>query len=189
MTADVPGIFKWLEQTPVGSSVRESLWLFPAIETLHLVGMAVLVTMIGAFDLRLLGISMRGIRVSELTRRLFPWAWAAFVIQVITGGLLFSSEATKMVVNPAFQIKLILIGFGGIHAAVFRWITCRDMPEWDANSTTPVRAKVAGGISILLWLGVIGSASFDLESAEDGHSTAHRLAFLSRGKLVANIQE
>lgn len=157
MVADVPEIWKSLEQTPIGSSVRESLWLFPAVETLHLLGMAVLVAAVGAFDLRLLGVAMRGVRVSELARKLFPWAWTAFALQIITGFLLFSSEATKMVVNPAFRIKMVLIGLGGVHAVIFRWIGCRDMADWDPESKTPIRAKVAGIVSILLWVGVVAA--------------------------------
>jgi hypothetical protein len=157
VVADVPEIWKSLEQTPIGASVRESLWLFPAVETLHLLGMAALVATVGAFDLRLLGFAMRGARVSELARRLFPWAWTAFALQVVTGFLLFSSEATKMVVNPAFRIKLILIGLGGVHAFIFRWISCRDMADWEVESKTPMRAKVAGLVSIALWVGVIAA--------------------------------
>ena len=157
MVAEAPEIWKWLEQTPIGAGVRESLWLFPAVETLHLLGMAVLVSTVSAFDLRLLGFSMRTVRVSELARRLFPWAWAAFTVQVVTGFLLFSSEASRMVVNPAFRIKIILILLGGVHAAAFRWIACRDMTEWERESRTPARAKVFGLISILLWVGVVAA--------------------------------
>jgi hypothetical protein len=157
VTADVPEVFKWLEQTPVAARVRESIWLFPAIETLHLLGMAVLVATVGAFDLRLMGLAMRRVRVSELARRLFPWAWTAFAIQVLSGGFLFSSEASRMLVNPAFRIKLILIGLGGVHAFLFRWIACRDMSEWDANRTTPWRGKIAGLVSILIWVGVVAA--------------------------------
>lgn len=157
MTADLPQIFKWLEQTPVGACVRESNWLFPAIETLHLLGMAVLVAAIGAFDLRLMGLAICGVRVSDLARRLFPWAWAAFAVQVFSGGLLFSSEATRMAVNPAFRIKLILIGLGGVHAFVFRWIAASDMPEWDANPSPPLQGKMAGLVSILIWVGVVAA--------------------------------
>ena len=83
-------ICKWLEQTTLGASVRESLWLFPIIETIHLLGMAALVGTVTAFDLRLLGWALRGARVSELGRWLIPWAWTGFAVQVITGGILFS---------------------------------------------------------------------------------------------------
>ena len=118
-----------------------------------------LVAAIGAFDLRLMGLAMRGARVSELARRLFPWACVAFAVQVLSGGLLFSSEATRMVVNPAFRIKLILIGLGGIHAFVFRWIACRDMPDWDSSTLHAMEGKNRGfGVDSDLGWGGCGGA-------------------------------
>ncbi len=119
--------------------------------------MAVLVSAITAVDLRLMGVAFRGVRVSEVARKLFPWAWAGFAVQVTTGGLLFSSEATKMVVNPAFRLKMLLIGLAGVHALAFRWIACNDMPAWDAGSPTPLRGKIAGLISLSLWIGVVAA--------------------------------
>src|SRR6202012_514496 len=97
----VPAFCGWLKQSPVGAAVRQSLWLFPAIETVHLLGMTVLVGTAAAFDLRLLGWALRRTPVSELSRRLLPWTWVGFGLQVVTGALLFSSEAAKMYVNPA----------------------------------------------------------------------------------------
>jgi hypothetical protein len=157
VAADLTSIWQGLEATPVGAAVRESLWLFPAIETLHLIGMAALITTIAAFDLRLLGLVMRDLRVQELARRLFPWAWAGFSVQVVTGALLFSSEATKMAVNPAFRLKMLMIALAGLHAVVFRWIACRDMPAWAPSSPTPLRGKIAGFVSLLLWIGVVAA--------------------------------
>ena len=75
---------RWLERTSVGAGIRESLWLFPAIETVHLLGMAALVGTVGVFDLRLLGWMLRRERVSELGRRLLPWTSAGFAVQVVT---------------------------------------------------------------------------------------------------------
>src|ERR1019366_7656851 len=105
-----------LEQTWVGASVRQSLWLFPAIETVHLLGITALVGAITAFDFRLLGWAMPRVRVTELAHRLFPWAWVGFAVQVITGAMLFSSEAVHMQRNPAFRLKLLLILLAGVHA-------------------------------------------------------------------------
>src|SRR5713226_2332524 len=110
---------KWLEHTWVGTSVRESLWLFPTIETLHLFGIVLLVGSTSALDLRLLNLAMRGQSVSKLAGRLLKWAWAGFVVQVVTGLLLFSSEATKCYPNPAFRVKMLLILLAGVNALVF----------------------------------------------------------------------
>ena len=112
-------ICQWLEQTPVGTSIRESLWLFPIIETVHIFGIILLVGATSILDLRLMGLTFRDERVSKLAQRFLPWAWAGFIIQVITGLLLFSSEATKMYGNIGFDIKMLLIAVAGINALRF----------------------------------------------------------------------
>ena len=76
----------WLEQTSVGISVRDSTWLFPIIETIHIIGIAMLVGSTSILDLRLMGLTYREQPVSKLAWRFLPWAWVGFVLQVITGG-------------------------------------------------------------------------------------------------------
>jgi hypothetical protein len=93
----------------VGAAIRQSLWLFPAIETVHLLGMAALVGTITVLDLRLLGWAMLQRRVSQVAAGLLPWAWLGFGVQVVTGALLFSSEAVKIYGNPAFRLKMLLL--------------------------------------------------------------------------------
>lgn len=157
---DMLAVCKWLEQSWVGGAVRESSWLFPATETVHLLGMAALVGTVTVVDLRLLGCVMRRERVSELMGRLLPWAWAGFAVQVATGVVLFSSEAVKVYDNPAFRLKMVLIVLAGVHALIFHWTVGRDMARWDANVVLPARAKIAGGISILLWVGIVAAGRF-----------------------------
>ncbi len=107
---------QWLDQTAVGSTIRQSLWLFPAIETVHLFGMASLVATITLLDLRLLGWAMPQQRASQVAARLIPWAWLGFGVQVVTGVMLFSSEAVKIYGNPAFRLKMLLLLLAGIQA-------------------------------------------------------------------------
>ena len=144
----------------MGASVRESVWLFPAIETVHLLGMAVLVAAIGTFDLRLLGWLLRRERASELGKRLLPWAWAGFAVQVVTGTLLFSSEAVKVYTNPAFRLKMLLILLAGIQALVFHRTVYRGMTNWEQSPGVPAGAKVAGLVSLVLWTGVVAAGRF-----------------------------
>lgn len=151
---------QWLDQTAVGSTIRQSLWLFPAIETLHLLGMAALVGTITVLDLRLLGWAMPQRRVSEVVARLLPWAWLGFGVQVVTGVLLFSSEAVKIYGNPAFHLKMLLLLLAGIQALIFQTVVSRKLPAWDDRPVLPVIAKVMGIISILLWLGIVTAGRF-----------------------------
>jgi hypothetical protein len=157
---DLLALCKWLEQTSVGASVRESLWLFPAIETVHLLGMAALVGTVAVLDFRLLGWMLRQKRFSELAKRLLPWAWAGFAAQVITGTLLFSSEAVKVYSNPAFRLKMLLILLAGVHGMIFHWTVYRGVAAWDDSVAPPLGAKVSGLLSILLWIGVVAAGRF-----------------------------
>lgn len=151
---------RWLEQTWVGASVRQSVWLFPAIETAHLLGMIVLVGAISIFDLRLIGWAMPQQRVSELAKRLLPWSWAGFAVQVVTGSLLFSSEAIKVYTNPAFRLKMLLIFLAGAHALVFQWTVYRGVNTWDDTGILPSGAKVAALVSLCLWIGIVAAGRF-----------------------------
>jgi len=151
---------QWLDQTAVGSTIRQSLWLFPAIETVHLLGMAVLVGTITVLDLRLLGWAMPQKRVSDVTARLLPWAWLGFGVQVVTGTLLFSSEAVKIYGNPAFRLKMLLLLLAGIQALIFQTVVSRKLPAWDDRPSLPVMAKVMGVISILLWVAIVTAGRF-----------------------------
>jgi hypothetical protein len=151
---------KWLEHTAIGSSIRESLWLFPAIESVHLIGMALLLGTVAAYDLRLLGFVLRRHRVSDLTRRLIPWCWLGFALQVLTGSLLFSSEAVKIYVNPAFRLKLLLILLAGVQALLFHFTSHRKVSDWDTASSTPLSAKLSAVASLLLWTSVVAAGRF-----------------------------
>src|ERR1700758_332916 len=146
---------QWLDQTAVGSTIRQSLWLFPAIETVHLLGMAALVGTIGVLDLRLLGWVARRQPVSEMAARLIPWAWAGFVVQAITGALLFSSEAVKIYGNPAFRLKMLLLLVAGLQKVI-----SGKLAAWDERPSLPMLAKVAGLSSILLWIAIVTAGRF-----------------------------
>ena len=108
-------------------------------------------------DLRLLGLSLRNQPVSTVAGRLLPWAWVGFLVQIVTGVLLFSSEATKCYTNMAFRLKMLMILLAGVNAMVFHWTAYRSVGKWDDAPTTPIGAKFAGSFSILLWFGIVAA--------------------------------
>jgi len=148
---------RWLEQTSTGTAVRESLWMFPVIETVHIFGIISLVGSTSILDLRLMGLTFREEPVSKLAKRFLPWAWAGFLVQVVTGLLLFSSEATKMYGNLGFEIKMLLILVAGINAFVFHEIAYKSVGKWDNDPLAPISARIAGMASILLWFGIVAA--------------------------------
>jgi hypothetical protein len=153
----IVAICQWLEQTAVGSSIRESLWLFPIIETVHIFGIILLVGATSILDLRLMGLAFRDESVSKMAERFIPWALAGFVIQVITGVLLFSSEATKMYGNLGFQVKMVLIVIAGLNALIFHSVAYQSVGKWDHDPVGPLSARAAGLISIVLWFGIVAA--------------------------------
>jgi hypothetical protein len=122
--------------------------------------MAALVGTITVLDLRLLGWAMPQRRVSKVTARLLPWAWLGFGVQVVTGVLLFSSEAVKIYGNPAFRLKMLLLLLAGIQALIFQTAVSRKLPTWEDRPSLPGVAKAMGLISILLWIAIVTAGRF-----------------------------
>jgi hypothetical protein len=150
-------ICQWLEQTSIGTAIRESLWLFPVIETVHIFGIILLVGGTSILDLRLMGLTFRDEPVTKLAKRFLPWAWSGFIIQVGTGLLMFASEATKMYINTAFQIKMLMIVAAGVNAFVFHSLAYQSVGKWDKDPVAPVSARIAGLVSILFWFGIVAA--------------------------------
>lgn len=156
MQEEVTGeaFFQWLEHSALAVAVRQSTWLYPAVETVHILGFVVLVGAAAMFDLRLLGFS-RQLPVKEALRHLTRCARFSLVVVIPAGFVLFMTSATDLVKNPAFLIKMILIGAAGINAAVFHLITRKTVNQWNLDTAPPPAAKIAGLLSLVLWTGVI----------------------------------
>jgi len=93
--------------------------------------------------------------VRELTGEVLPWTWASFCVAVITGALLFSSNATHYWGTVPFRAKMLLLALAGVNMLVFHGTTYRSLATWDGAAHTPRAAKVAGGLSLALWIGVV----------------------------------
>jgi hypothetical protein len=149
---------QWLEHTStLGVTVRESIWLFPVIETIHLFGVVVLVGAASVLDLRLLGVSFRDEAVSSLAERFLPFVWGGFAVMVVTGGLLFSSEAAKLYDSDVFRVKMLMIATAGLNAFVFHSLAYKSVGKWERDPVAPLSARLAGTLSILLWFGIVGA--------------------------------
>jgi hypothetical protein len=151
------GWCQWLEHTPLGVWVRDSHWGFPVVEVFHLFGIVSLVGSTSVLDLRFWGLLFKEEPVSSLVGRLVPWAWFGFAVQVVTGFLMFSSEATRCYGNMAFLIKMGLIALAGVNALVFHTTAYRRVALWDTDRESPAGAKLAGLFSILLWFAIVAA--------------------------------
>jgi hypothetical protein len=146
---------QWLESQPFPMAISESGWLFPTIETLHVLALTLVVGSIAMVDLRLLNLAYRGQSVKQISREVLPWTWTAFVVAAICGGLLFSSAATKYYGIATFRAKILLLALAGINMLVFHLFTYRTVDEWGASAQTSLPAKISGGLSLLLWAGIV----------------------------------
>ena len=147
--------YQWLEATGPATTIRENALLFPTIESVHVVAIALVFGTIATVDLRLLCLALREIRVSRLTANLLPWTWGSFAVAAITGSLLFISNANAYAHNIYFQAKLLLMVGAAFNMVMFHWVGSRDLATWDALPGTPARARVAGAFSLLIWIAVV----------------------------------
>ena len=153
------GVFQRLEDTPLAEYIRHSHLLYPAIEIVHIVGFIFLAGSAMLFDFRLLGISKK-IPVTDLSKHLLPWSRRSLLLVVPSGFILFMTQATALSANRVFGLKLILILLAFANAGFFHRYTFRSVHDWDHLKQTPIAAKAAGIISILLWTGVITCGRF-----------------------------
>ena len=153
MADTVAGLLPWLEDSAVATAIRQSSWLYPFFEIIHIVGIVLLVGAAFLFDLRLLGLS-RNLPVKALARHLLPWSQRGLYLIIPSGLLLFSTNAVALAADPMFQLKLILLALGGANAGVFHRYIYRSSATWSTKQP-PRAAKAAAVCSIMVWLAVI----------------------------------
>ncbi|MGP8122981.1 MAG: DUF6644 family protein [Xanthobacteraceae bacterium] len=148
-------LIAYFENSALADSVRENDVLFPLIESVHVLAICLVVGSIFAVDLRLVGLASIHRPVSRLTHGILPLTWCAFAVAVASGSLLFISNATKYLGNGYFVAKMVLICAAGLNMALFHVISGRDQARWDNDIRPPLPARLAGGLSIVLWIAVV----------------------------------
>ena len=153
--SDVPAVIQWLQNSDIGTGIRESVWTFPLVETTHVLALALSVGVLIWFDLRLLGWGMKHTPVSQVHKQVMPLAGIGFIVMFISGILLFWSEAEKCYLSGFFRAKVLFLVLAGVNAAVFEFTTKKSIEEWDKYPVPPAKARMAGLFSILSWAAVI----------------------------------
>jgi hypothetical protein len=146
-------LFEWLEGTGIANAIRTTPWMYPAFETAHYIGLSLLVGGILLIDLRTLGFP----RVLPLRSMigLLPFVWVGFLINVVTGSLLFIYGATSFGTNAAFGLKMTFMVFAGLNALAFDLAVRRSGSDWVAADRPPTFVKVFATLSLLLWVCVV----------------------------------
>jgi hypothetical protein len=148
-------LFSWIQHSALSSAIRGSTSLFPWLESIHVLAIATVVGMIAVVDLRLLGFASRERPASELLAGILPITRAAFALAVLTGSLLFASNAWDYLHKAPFVAKLVLLCVALLNIAVFHGFTVRDIQKWDTARSPPSSVRLAGAISLAAWIGVV----------------------------------
>jgi hypothetical protein len=145
---------KWMQSTQLGFLMREYQWLWAACETIHFIGLALMVGVIGVLDLRMLGLA-RQISIRPL-HRLIPWGIGGFIANLITGIMFYTGDALQYTHNVAFQFKMLFILLAGVNILFFYFTKLdRKVEALGPGERAPTGAKVVGAMSLLLWFGVM----------------------------------
>jgi hypothetical protein len=150
-------ICQWIDSTRFNAVMRQSNWAFPTLDTIHTLGIVLVAGAIMLVDFRLLGLGLRSVPVAQLVARMVPATLAGFALMLASGGLLFSSEAVKMYHSPAFRIKVLLLALAGMNALIFHRTIYRDVANWSPGTVVPLRARLAGLLSLIFWIGIIAA--------------------------------
>lgn len=143
----------WLENTSWAIGIRQSLWLYPALEIVHITGITILVGAAFMFDVRLLGFS-KNLPVSGLSRHLLPWSRRGLLLIIPSGILLFITNAKTLGTDPTFWLKMILLVVAALNVLVFHRFIFK--PHTDGTQRQfPFSAKISALVSITVWIAII----------------------------------
>jgi hypothetical protein len=155
MLKELRDLIAYFENSGLADNIRENDLLFPLIESIHVLAICLVVGSILAVDLRLVGLASVRRSARDVTHGILPLTWGAFVVAVASGGLLFISNAAKYLGNGFFVAKMFLIAAAGLNMLIFHFISSRDVARWEHEARPPLSARLAGGLSIVLWIAVV----------------------------------
>jgi hypothetical protein len=152
---DVLSFLRWLQETGLATGIRDSLFVFPLLESAHVIGLALVFGTIAVIDLRLLGVASTERSFQRMASDIMKWTWAAFALTALTGSLMFMTNAVVYFHNVSFRIKIALLVLAGINTAVFELTARRTIHRWDRDPSAPAIGRVAATLSLIIWVAVI----------------------------------
>ena len=148
-------LFFYVSELENSIALRESQYVWAWLLVAHIIAMCLFAGTIIMMDLRLMGVGNMSTAFSQVQRRLFPWQIAGMVLMAITGAAIVFADPMKYYANIIFWTKMVTMALAGLNAMAFHFITEYTVVDWDAGVTPPFGAKLAGGLSIVMWANVI----------------------------------
>ena len=148
-------LFEAVEAMPSSVAIRESLYLYPVIEGVHVLSTCIFFGLVAMMDLRLVSATLRSAAVTEVQQRLFPWQMFGFALMAVSGVILVFAEPLRFYSNIFFQVKMVLLALAGLNMFIFHTGVYQRVAEWDHHEVPPGRARLAGAVSLMLFSGVV----------------------------------
>jgi len=152
MVTMIPELCDWLSNTRLSLLIQNVSWLIPAVQSLHILSVAVVMSSMAMLDLRLMGVTARGQSLAAMAARLLPRMWIALIVLTLTGATLVIGEPARDLPNPAFQLKMAMLVAAIVLTAIIRRQIKKNEMFWEAR---PGSAKLAAAASLLLWVGIV----------------------------------
>jgi len=146
---------EWLASTEWSIALHESLYMYPLIESTHVLALTLFVGLAVMLDLRLLGLTLTRVPVSEMLDRVLPWTKVGFVVMMVTGALLFYAIPVRNYQNIFFRIKVLMLLFAGLNVWLFHSRVEKRVTDWDLDPIPPKAARATAAASLVLWAGIV----------------------------------
>ena len=156
----INAILHWIDNTSFAEFARESLWLFPTMESIHVLAIVFVVGSITRLDLRLMGLIQRHRSITELSDQMLPYTWTGFAVATVFGLLLWSSKPLTYLGMAFFDVKLVLMALAGLNMLFFQFVTFRNVDQWDRAAVPPLAVRFAGAMSMAFWVSVVVCGRF-----------------------------
>jgi hypothetical protein len=144
-------MWEWLAHPAVATFISESIWLYPIAESSHVLAIALFLGLTVMLDLRLLGLTLRRVPVSEIVSRVLPWAVPGGIVAVVSGMLALLADPGRFVTNVFFQIKAVALVLAVLNLLVFHFAVYSRVREWDLLPKPPLAARLSAVFSLTLW--------------------------------------
>jgi hypothetical protein len=145
---------QWLSDTAPSRFIQDILWIIPAVQTVHILAIAVVLSSVAMIELRLFGLVGRSTPVARTADRFLPWLWWGTLVLAITGAILITGEPGRALTNPAFQLKMVLLSVAIVATFAFHRSVRRSSALWSEPARSLGVLRAAALATLLLWFSI-----------------------------------
>ncbi len=146
---------KWLAATSLSQTIQTTGWIIPALQTIHILSVAVVFSSAILVDLRICRLLERDVPMPEVARRFLPTVWPVLLILLTTGSLLIIGEPRRSLLNSTFYLKMALLAVAIVLTAGLQRSISSSPNSWDRNRARRMAGRFAASVSILVWCGIL----------------------------------